>query len=313
MQFLVRTSTPTVRLDPSMHRTFRRIIPAVSLVLMSTASAAHAQVTAYAVTTNNLGVQQLVRFNPFSPAAVTTVGPTGFTLTGIDFRPATNMLYGYDGDRLYTINTTTGAATFQFDVNNAAGNVGFDFNPTVDRIRVVDASGLNMRLNQLTGATTVDGAYTFAAGDVNFGTTPSFTSVAYTNSDNDPATGTTLFGIDRNLGQLITITNPNGGTISTVGSLGIGAFGSITGFDIFTQGAVNTAFFSATGVGGTVSRLYTVNLGTGAATLIGDIGAVGIVEGLSIQTVPEPGTWAMLLVGVGALGVAARRKRAMVA
>ena len=294
-----------------MDRTLRRILPALGLLLMGTAGAAQAQVTAYAITTNNVGVQQLVRFNPFSPAAVTTVGPTGFVLTGIDFRPATNMLYGYDGDRLYIINTTTGAAAFQFDVNNTSGNVGFDFNPTVDRIRVVDASGLNMRLNQLTGATTVDGAYSFAAGDANFGTTPSFTAVAYTNSDNDPATGTTLFGIDRNLGQLITITNPNGGAINTVGSLGIGAFGSITGFDIFTQGATNTAFFSATVVGGAVSRLYTLNLGTGAATLIGDIGGVGIVEGLAISTVPEPGTWAMLALGMAALGVAARRRRVL--
>ena len=294
-----------------MDRTLRRIIPALSLLLMGTAGAAQAQVTAYAVTTNNLGLQQLVRFNPFSPAAVTTVGPTGLTLTGIDFRPATNMLYGYDGDKLYIINTATGAATFQFDVNNTSGNVGFDFNPVVDRIRVVDASGLNMRLNQLTGATTVDAAYSFAAGDVNFGSTPSFTSVAYTNSDNDPATGTTLYGIDRNLGQLVTLSNPNGGSVNTVGSLGIGAFTSITGFDIFTLGALNTAFFAATSVGATTSRLYTVNLGTGAATLVGDIGGGSLVSGLAIQTVPEPGTWAMLVVGLSALGVAARRRRVL--
>lgn len=293
-----------------MNCTLRSIVAAVSLLLMG-ATAAQAQVTAYAVTTNSLGVQQLVRFNPFSPNAVTTVGATGVKLTGIDFRPATNQLYGYDGDMLYIINTTTGAAAAQFDVNNASGNVGFDFNPTVDRIRVVDASGLNMRLNQLTGATTVDGAYSFAAGDANFGTTPSFTSVAYTNSDNDPATGTTLYGIDRNLGQLITITNPNGGTISTVGSLGIGAFTGITGFDIFTSGGTNTAFFSAAFAGSGTSRLYTLNLGTGAATLIGDIGGGSIVEGLSIQTVPEPGTWAMLLVGLGAMGIVARRRRAL--
>ena len=59
---------------------------------------------------------------------------TGVTLTGIDFRPATAELYGYGGDKLYKINLTTGIATLAFDVGNATGNVGFNFNPTVDRM-----------------------------------------------------------------------------------------------------------------------------------------------------------------------------------
>lgn len=292
-----------------MHQSLRIIAPAIGLLLMGTAEAVQAQL-AYGVTTNSQGVQQLVRFNASAPNAVTTVGATGVQLTGIDFRPATGTLYGYDGNLLYTVNTATGAATVQFDVNNASGNVGFDFNPTVDRIRVVDASGLNMRLNQLNGATTVDGAYTFAAGDANFGRAPSFTAVAYTNSDNDPNTGTTLYGIDATLGQLITISNPNGGAINTVGSLGLGTFLGITGFDIFTADGMNTAFFSAAFAGSNTSRMYTVNLGTGAATLVGDIGGGAVVEGLAIQTVPEPGTWAMLATGLLAVGVAARRRRA---
>ncbi len=291
-----------------MHHSLCRIVP-LSLLLLSMAGVTQAQVAAYAVTTNAQGAQQLVRFSPSSPGSVQAVGPTGVNLTGIDFRPATNVLYGYDGNILYTVDINTGAATVLFDVNNASGNVGFDFNPTVDRIRVVDASGLNMRLNQLTGATTVDGAHIFAAGDMNFGRTPAFTAVAYTNSDTDPATGTTLFGIDASLGQLITITTPNGGAINTVGSLGLGALSAITGFDILTQGALNTAYFAATLVGSVSSQLYTINLGTGAASLVGNIGVPTTVQGLALATVPEPSTWVMLAVGLSVVGAAARRRR----
>jgi hypothetical protein len=286
----------------------RRLLPALALLLAG--SAAEAQYTAYGLTTNPQGVQQLVRFSTGAPNTVATLGPTGATLTGIDFRPASGVLYGYDGNQLYTVDVNTGIATAVFDVNNTTGNVGFDFNPTVDRIRVVDAAGTNYRLNQLNGMTTVDGPYTFAAGDVNAGRTPAFTAVAYTNSDNDPTTGTTLFGVDANLGQLVQITNPNGGTVNTVGSLGIGAFGAIAGFDIVTVGGMNTAFLTVMSAGASsVSQLYTVDLTSGAATLIGNVNAPRGIAGLAVSTVPEPGTWALLGTGLLAVGGIARRRR----
>lgn len=291
-----------------MHQLARRVLPTVVLLLAGAAGVAQAQYTAYGLTSTG-GVQQLVRFNTSTPAAVATVGATGVTLTGIDFRPATSELYGYDGDKLYKVNLATGVATLAFDVGNATGNVGMDFNPTVDRIRLVSPSGTNFRLNPLDGSTTVDGAYTFAMGDVNFGRVPSFTAVAYTNSDTDPATGTTLYGIDPTLGQLIRIATPNGGAINTVGSLGIGALSAIGGFDIITVNGMNTAFFTATAVGSTFSQLYTVNLETGLASLVGNIGG-GAVSGLALQPVPEPGTWALMATGLVGLGFASRRRRA---
>lgn len=286
----------------------RLAVPVVALALA--ASVAHAQYPVYAVTTGATGAQQLVRFNSGTPGTVTTVGPTGVTLVGIDFRPATGMLYGYAAGQLYTINTTTGVATPTFSVGSATGNVGFDFNPTVDRIRVVSPSGTNLRLNPNDGTTTTDGPYTFAAGDPNFGQTPAFTAVAYSNNDTDPSTGTTLFGIDGTLGSLVMIANPNGGTVSTVGSLGLGTQFTVTGFDIVTVGGANFGFFSTLGAGATpTSNFYSVNLQTGAATLVGAIGATGGVSGIAIAAVPEPGTWALFATGLFGLGVATRRRR----
>ncbi len=60
---------------------------------------------------------QLVRFDSATPSAITTIGIiTGLqpseSILEIDFRPANGLLYGLgSASRLYTINTTTGAAT----------------------------------------------------------------------------------------------------------------------------------------------------------------------------------------------------------
>src|SRR5689334_16967896 len=63
------------------------------------------------------------------------------TIVGIDVRPATGQLYALGtSSRLYTLNTATGAATAvggQFAPALNGFSFGFDFNPTIDRIRVV--------------------------------------------------------------------------------------------------------------------------------------------------------------------------------
>jgi hypothetical protein len=62
----------------------------------------------------------------------------------------------------------------------------------------------------------------------------------------------------------------------------------------------------------TTSSLYTVNLTTGAASLVGPYGSATNVVGLAfIGQTPEPGTIVLLLTGLGLLGVG-RLRRVMV-
>lgn len=288
--------------------TFRRSLMLVA-ALACGASALAAQGLAYALVTLSGDRQQLVRFATNDPMSVTTIGFTGVTLTGLDVRPSTGMLYGHDGRDLFIVDPATGVATRTATVSTAiTGNGGFDFNPTVDRIRIVAPGGTNLRVNPITGEAIVDGAYRYGPGDANVGATPSFSGMAYTNSDTDPNTGTTLFGIDTQRGVLVRIAAPNGGDVFTVGTLGLGMNPMVTAFDILTSGGTNTAFITVN-MGAAMSRLYTVDLATGATTLVGSIGAMRAVDALAVTAVPEPATSVLLAVGLALLVPIARGRR----
>jgi hypothetical protein len=137
-------------------------------------------------------------------------------------------------------------------------------------------------------------------------------AVAYSNNFSG-ATSTILYAIDSAAGTLANITVPNsGGPITTVGSMGLGTnLNEAIGFDI--SGLTGTAYASIT-TGG-ISRLYTINLTTGAATLAssngGAIGA-GTVPflGLTAATaVPEPSSVLLLASACLMLGIRSRRWR----
>ena len=196
---------------------------------------------AFALTVDN----ELISFAVSNPNIIISNTPiTGATgLIGIDIRPATLELFAIsDGSVLYVIDPATGAATAidgPFDPALESNNVGFDFNPTVDRIRVTTDTGQNLRLNPITGmvgvnpdtgAPTIDGRLNYAAGDANAGATPNVVAAGYTNSVAG-ATETTLFVIDTGLDILTTQAPPNDGVLNTVGSLGVDASSS-TAFDI---------------------------------------------------------------------------------
>lgn len=282
-----------------------RLLSAVALVASAFAPAAQAAVV-YSLAGNST---QLIRFDTANPAAVTTIGAiSGATtgLSGLDFRPADGKLYGYALGNLYTVDTATGVTTFVSSLTTPANSnlLGIDFNPVADRLRIVTDTDQNLRVNVATGATTVDGPLAYAAGDVNAGANPNIIDAAYTNSDVDPATGTALFYIDYVLDILVGTSNPNGGVLSTIGALGFD-IDVFTGFDILTSNGTN--FGLATFRVGGIDGLYNVNLATGAATLVGAIGASELFGLAVVQEVPEPGSLALL--GAAALAVFAARRR----
>jgi hypothetical protein len=241
-----------------------------------------------------------------APLGVTGLQP-GETILGIDIRPATGDLYGLGStSALYRISPTTGAAVLvgATGVALSGASFGFDFNPTSDRIRVTNDADQNFRLNPDTGASAA------IDGNLNPGN-PNVIGSAYTNNFSGALT-TTLYDIDSVLHSLLIQSPPNNGTLVPVGPLGIDFFG-FGGFDI--SGLTGTAYAALSPLPGPqVSQLYTINLATGAATLVGSIGAGNLtVTGLAAPIgaaasapVPEPATFALMAAGIAA-GVRRRR------
>ena len=213
----------------------------------------------------------------------------GETLLGIDFRPATGVLYGLGSTgRVYTIDTATGAATLvatlaadatdATDPFTALGGTSFgvDFNPVPDRLRVVSDTGQNLRINVQTGATITDGNLNVVAPDA--------IAAAYTRNFAG-TTATTLLVIDVATNTLQLQNPPNNGTLSTIGRLDpMQTFTAIGGFDI-VGGDDGMALAVLQPGAAAQSTLYRVNLRTGAITAIGAIGPAGtaLVRGAAIR------------------------------
>jgi hypothetical protein len=235
----------------------------------------------------------LVSFNPATPSVGTSIPVTGLTLgqtlVGIDVRPANGLLYGFgvnaatDTATLYNISVLTGAAAIVGSFGPVLGldlpssGYGFDFNPVVDRIRVTTDTGLNFRVNPNNGSLTGIDTAISGASDI--------AGAAYTNDGGV----TTLYTLDSISDQLMIQgglggnPSPNGGIQNPVGSVGVGDFSTANGFDI--PPGVDSGLALLT-VGGAV-QLYSINLATGAGTLIGNFPPGTSAGGLAILNTPS--------------------------
>jgi hypothetical protein len=231
---------------------------------------------------------KLVSFNRGAPgklctsASITGLG-AGENVLGIDIRPADGALYALgSAGKVYTLDTATGAATLKSTLMADAADTtapftalygtdfGVGFNPVPDRLRVVNDTGQNLRINVDTGATTTD--ETLRPG------TPRVTAVAYTNSFAG-ATSTTLFALDSTADSLVRIggdpatgaactltTNPNCGVVTAIGALNAGDTTGVDGFDIDARSRTLGSALAALTIGAaTSSSLFVVNLETGSA------------------------------------------------
>ena len=254
----------------------------------------------------------LVRFNSAAPGTVLATQPisgfaSGETVLGLDFRPKDGTLFALGSTgRLYIIDYTSSPTTATatplgvagaFTLNGTA--FGFDFNPTVDRIRVVSNTDQDLRLNPNDGTlAATDTALAYAVGDPNAGANPNVVGSAYTNNVSG-ATSTTLYGIDSNLDILVTQGGVNGaspsantGQLFTVGPLGVDV-GDNVAFDV--DGTSTTTGFVAATVTA-LERLYTINLGTGAMTLVGTMGTGTPLQAIAVA----PTAFTATLVGTTA-------------
>lgn len=262
----------------------QRSIAALAGALALAAAVAPSATAEPAVAVTQTTSPALVKFDTANPGAATTTPITGLIsaserVVGLDWRPATGQVYMYSSaNRLYIIDTDSGAAT-RLAPNPAFGTgaYGFDFNPVVDRIRVVTDADQNGRINPDTRGVTVDSPLAYAAGDRNEGANPSVTAAAYTNNFAG-AGATVLYVLDSTLDVLATQAPPNNGTLNTIGSLGV-PFAAFNGFDVSPRTGVAFAALS----NGLSARFYRVDLGTGRATDLGLIGDGSLrVAGLTI-------------------------------
>ena len=243
--------------------------------------------TAIGLTTTN----QLVTFNTARPDMITsTVSITGLqsgeNIVGIDFRAtAGGQLFGIGSlNRVYMINAATGAAAFVGNLTTALSGTkfGVDFNPTVDRIRIVSDADQNLRANPNDGTNLVDGTLAYGAGDPNAGQNPNIVAAAYTNSVAG-ATTTALFDIDSNLDIVVQQNPANAGTLQTITPLGLDATNNV-GYDI--EGVTNTGFAAIQLNGDSSSKFYIINTNPmSPATFIGQIGGQAnrvLLSGLAV-------------------------------
>jgi Domain of unknown function (DUF4394)/Calx-beta domain len=244
-----------------------------------------------------LGGNQLVTIplaNPAAPAVVGAVSglAAGESLLGIDFRPSTGILYGFgSAGRLYAIDPATAAGTLvstlaadAADTTSpfaglAGDELGLDFNPTGPvALRIVSDAEQNLRIpNVATGATVTDTqlASPLGAADV--------VAAAYTNSF-PGSTATQLLVIDTAANQLMLQAPPNDGVLAPIGALSQTlTFSGPAAFDI-AGGANGISLAALRRTGEVTSRLYRIDLVTGAATEVGTgIGGGAAVRGLAIR------------------------------
>lgn len=201
---------------------------------------------------------ELIWFDVSTPGTIDGRMPVtglmdGDILVGIDFRPATGDLSAIgEMSVVYSIDAETGEATATADAPVDPmledTRLGYDFNPTVDRIRVDVNTTQNLRLNPDTGLIgmnpdtdkpTIDGNLAYAEGDEHAGMQPMVVGAAYTNNM-DGAETTELYVLDAATNSLAIQDPPNDGVLNTVAMLDVEIVPE-TSFDIAPSGEAYAA------------------------------------------------------------------------
>ena len=184
--------------------------------------------------------------------------PAGAAMLGIDFRGG--ALYGVGSDsRIYTVDTLSGAATAAggaFTPGASGAHFGLAYDAAVGRLHLTGVESNQIHtLDPATGAAVGPVAeMAYGAGDTHAGIDPALSAAAYL--------GATLYGVETNANSLVTV-SPASGELTTVADLPFNVY-ICSGMDIDTDGKAYAALATDNG-----SELYTINLQSGATTLLG--------------------------------------------
>ena len=245
-------------------RSRRLVAAAVAATALAVPASASAAEEFAAVTNSN----KVITFGSDGPGNLDSVYPitglvSGEKIVGIDTRPATGQLYalGKTG-RLYVLDSSSGRTRLVATLSTipTGTTFGFNFNPTVDRIRVTTDTRQDLRVNPDTGAAVVDDPLTYAPGQ-GAGAAPAVGGVAYSNPFPN-ATTTQLFDIEAGKNALVLQNPPNNGLLTTVGT-GLGQdVNGPSGFDI-NQSNIGYASYKPAATGPV--NLYKVDVRSGKA------------------------------------------------
>ena len=195
---------------------------------------------------------------------------------GLDYRVQDGLMYlvGNNGG-IYTVKLPPTPAqdpvvtkVSQLSVPLYGTKFGVDFNPAVDRLRIVSDQGQNLRHNLGDHTTTEDAILSTPPA---LGPTRGVTAAAYTNNDLNPDTATTLFDIGTGTDEVLIQSPANNGLLTATGKLTVDA--ADAGFDIYSTlsngKATSSAGFATIVAANGAATLYSINLLTGAATSVG--------------------------------------------
>jgi PEP-CTERM motif-containing protein len=259
---------------------------ALALTLSTAAGASELFATTYTGDTSDLYMVNQ------STGAISLVGSTGVNFG--DLTSTNSQLLGVDltNNALWTINPSTAAASNEVLISGTNGDItSLAWDPVTHVLYGNTTSGFGgadqlYSINATTGAATL-------VGDIG---SANVYALGFSQ------TGVLLGESDATVDLLSISTATGAGT-------DIGPTGLSGNYDLASRPGDDVVF----GLGSSTYGLYTYNTGTGATTLVGAYGEDVNLAGLAFLPaggVPEPATWAMMIVGFGGLGfVAYRRSR----
>ena len=273
----------------------KRLTIASSLLALTATGAladAHAGTMGYALAGD--GAQLVMMQDIADPANVTTVD-LSTPVWAIAYRPVTGDLMGFGDGAIFTIDPASGemtdlGASFMEDATIADGAmVALDFNNAIDAVRAVSTGGDNLVYfpdgfgdgDERAGSVRRFTDLAYAEGDAMAGSTPMVYANAYTNAvPGAKASETFQYALDAETDALISLAN-NDGTLATIGKVTVDGeevdLAPMGGMDIVSAAEGENAAYAVLQMeGAETAGLYMIDLETGAATMLADLGMGGI-------------------------------------